>query len=550
MALGAAVALNLIGWNGTVADETQDSSDPMLVTASVTGGSITAGGAVSVKALASATISATTAAASVSVGISLTGGDDSGEEGEGGEADSSESGGDTGDVEEGEGGSSTSADEEGEGETATRGRSKAVSETPTDEGEADGDTVDEGADNDGGSETNEGEEGGAAAGESENTASEEGSGANGASAQKGSATSILSGLGQGGGLLVGLGGIVNSSQAGGSATPNFTTSSTTSVTDNQTLSTGQTVQLDSGFDNAAYSVGGGSSTQQVDPGKVINDSGTLYRYIGTGDITADLSTGGTPPVFTNASNWAQIGGTAGDTYEYIGPSNAQLDLNNQDYSNAALWTDITGGTSSGSSTSASSVPEGVVTATLGAGLGFLLGGSSTTPPSTSADEGEGGDAGDETDPDGANNPDEAGNATSADQEASDESGDAGSGTGTNGSSNDPSTASVAAAGVYTENKIATTVSATVSDTTTITTGSGAQNGLSVTAGDSAKIMSFDGAAAVSANFSDEDGEVGFDRHQHRSQYDSGFGRGLGQRRRPNRRGGCADQHRGDKQFDH
>ncbi len=240
VALGAAVALNLIGWNGTVADETEDAQQPIMVQANVDGGSITASGTVSITATSESSIHALTAAVAVAIGISLTGGGDSGEEGEGGAKDSSESGGETGNVEDGEGGSSTSAEEEGEGKTSD---GEGEGETTTDEGQADGATVDEGADNNGGAETNEAEEGGAAAGDTENesntSATKDGEGNNEpaqtgqpaegeeSGAQKGSVTTVLKGLGQGGGLLVGLGGVVNSSQAGNAAAPTYTTNSGT-----------------------------------------------------------------------------------------------------------------------------------------------------------------------------------------------------------------------------------------------------------------------------------------------------------------------------------
>ena len=42
VAIGAAVALNLIGWKGTVADETQDSNNPITLSARVSGGSLAA----------------------------------------------------------------------------------------------------------------------------------------------------------------------------------------------------------------------------------------------------------------------------------------------------------------------------------------------------------------------------------------------------------------------------------------------------------------------------------------------------------------------------
>ncbi len=486
VAIGAAVALNLIGWNGTVADETQDSKNPILVTGNVSGGSISAGRGVSITATSESQINATTAAVAVAIGISLKGGGNSGKEGQGG---GEAANGSEGTVAEGEGGSPTSAEEEGKGATSDG----AGGETATAEGEANGTTVDEGADKAGGAETNEAEKGGAAAGESENTAPKEDG------AQKGSAASAAKGFGSGGGLLIGLGGVLSSSQSGSSTpAPTYTTASGQSATDPQTLTTGQTVQLDSAYATVKFSVGGNGTTptsSTVNAGDVVDDSGKLHRYIGSSALTGvNFATGAPAPDFTDATKWAQIGGTSGDTYQYVGPSNAALDLYNQDYTNASLWTDITGGTSSGGS-GTSSLPLGLLTGTLGAGLGFLGGGSSpTTPPAK--DEAEA----------GAKNPDEPATSEQPQKEATDESGGAASGTGQKAGQSgagSQTSRSVSAAGVYTENKIATHVTAAVANTTTITIGSA---GLNVAASNTAHITSFDGAASVAADFSAESGE--------------------------------------------
>ncbi len=497
VALGAAVALNLIGWNGTVADETEDSQDPIIVNAGVIGGSINAGGKVSITATSESTINATTAAVAVAIGVSLTG-SGSGEEGSGG-GEATE--GEEGTVAEGEGGSPTSAEEEGEGET--RSRSNAVDETNTDEGQANGTEIDEGADNAGGAETNEAEDGGTAAGESGNTAGKE------SGAQQGSATSTAKGVGQGAGLLVGLGGVVNSSQSGSSASPDFTTDSTQSATDAQNLAAGQTVQLDSNYVTPTYYVGTNStqigSSSTVNPGNVVNDNGVLYRYIGTSATTADFQNGATPPDFTDTTQWAQIGGVNGDTYQYIGPSGS-VDLNNQDYTNASLWSDITGGNSSGSA-STSSVPAGVITGTLGAGLAFLTGGSSIRPrrPHRQA---------------AARKKPRA--ATARKRPAARKARPIRQAKITRPSPPRPTArrkrrqtraaAKVAAASQPKAFRRPASIPKTRLRPSsprpskirpTIITGSGSHNGLSVTASDTSTIHSFDGAAAVTADFSDQ-----------------------------------------------
>ena len=478
-AIGAAVALNLIGWRGTVADETEDSHNPIVVQGNVKGGSITAGAAVSITAASTSLINATTVAGSVAIGISLTGGSNSGKQ---------EKNGQEGNVAEGEGGSPTSAEEEGKGATDDAEGGK----TATDEGQADGAKVEEGADNAGAAETNQAEEGGKEAGEAGNTAAKE------TGSKTGTATSIAKGVGQGGGLLVGLGGVVSSSQAGGAAAPDYTTPASPSTTDVVTLTAGQSVQLDIGYATANYAVGNGSANTTVNQGEVVNDDGTLYRYLGASPLTGvDFSSSTSAPDFTSKTNgspdWAQIGGTGGDTYQYIG-AGGHTDLNNQNYTDASLWSDITGGSSSGGG-GTSSLPAGVATATVGAGLGFLTGGSSPTPtPKT--DKGP-------TDPTGATNPDKPATPTTPEKSPEGQSGSAGA-AGKNLPSGG-SSKSLSGAGVYTENKIAADVTASVSNTTSITTGAGGSNGLSVLASDTAHINSIDGAAAVSANFSDSQG---------------------------------------------
>ena len=277
IAIGAAVSVNLIGWRGTVADETEDSSDPIVLASTVNGGSLTAGGLVKVASTSTSTISATTAAVAVAIGVSTGSGSSSGgKESTGGD-------------------SPTDADEEGEGSTTDA----SGDTTATDEGQADGTTVDEGADNAGGAETNEGETSGAAAGDSGNTASQE------SGASQGSATSDLSGIGSGGGLLVGAGGVVSAATAGSSAPAATYTTTATSGTDVQTLNNGDTVQLATGYDAATYSVGTGTTNTDstVSAGDVVDDSGTLYRYVGSTPLTGvDFEVGATPPNF-DTSSW-------------------------------------------------------------------------------------------------------------------------------------------------------------------------------------------------------------------------------------------------------
>ena len=70
VAIGAAVSLNLIGWRGTVADETQDSNNPITLSAKISGGSASAGTTLTVTADSTTSIEATTVAAAVAIAIS------------------------------------------------------------------------------------------------------------------------------------------------------------------------------------------------------------------------------------------------------------------------------------------------------------------------------------------------------------------------------------------------------------------------------------------------------------------------------------------------
>ncbi len=125
---------------------------------------------------------------------------------------------------------------------------------------------------------------------------------------------------------------------------------------NRTLAFGDTVKLGNGsdggpvYDAPTYTIGGtnGLPNTAVNTGDVVEDSdGTLYRYIGTGSGTYDLSGTADPlhpttdplPSFTtglDAANWAQIGGTAGNVYEYMGPAGS-VNLATQDYTDLNLW---------------------------------------------------------------------------------------------------------------------------------------------------------------------------------------------------------------------
>ncbi|HEY1749492.1 MAG TPA: LEPR-XLL domain-containing protein, partial [Xanthobacteraceae bacterium] len=118
------------------------------------------------------------------------------------------------------------------------------------------------------------------------------------------------------------------------------TTPSSGVHNNVNLTTGNTVQLASNYDvvTPGDQVGFGAADTPVDTGDVIADGTYLYRYIGASPINVDFSSGGTVPNFaSDHSNWAQIGGSSGAVYQYIGTSPASFDLNNTDYNNAADW---------------------------------------------------------------------------------------------------------------------------------------------------------------------------------------------------------------------
>ncbi len=126
-----------------------------------------------------------------------------------------------------------------------------------------------------------------------------------------------------------------------SSTVNFTT--TDGGTDLQSLTPGQTVQLASTYDTSNYMDGEGVVTSLLNPGNVVLSNGTLYRYIGSSSQDFDLTGSQTDtnsqdpsPDFSDQTTWQPIAGTAGAVYQYVGTA-GQVDLNNQDYTNTALW---------------------------------------------------------------------------------------------------------------------------------------------------------------------------------------------------------------------
>ena len=135
-------------------------------------------------------------------------------------------------------------------------------------------------------------------------------------------------------------------QANGSPKPSFTSlPQSGGVHDDQTLAYGDTVLIGAGYDTPDYTVGAQNpATTQLAGGDVIADGATLYRYTGAGgafDLADDAA------ILADPTDFLQIGGQEGQTYEYMGPpadttqtppySGASVDLYNTDYANLAYW---------------------------------------------------------------------------------------------------------------------------------------------------------------------------------------------------------------------
>ena len=89
-----------------------------------------------------------------------------------------------------------------------------------------------------------------------------------------------------------------------------------------------------------------SAAQKLNQGGVILDGSTLYRYVGPRGQPSTSPTG--RKITADTTDFKQIGGEEGQTYEYLGPpaaaggsptgsSAAPVDLFNTDYTNLAYW---------------------------------------------------------------------------------------------------------------------------------------------------------------------------------------------------------------------
>ena len=144
-------------------------------------------------------------------------------------------------------------------------------------------------------------------------------------------------LGSGGTVTINPGDVVEEPASSAAAT--FSTTPSSGDTNVQTVATGDTVQLGANYDAATDTVGSNGPDTQVNPGDVVLDGTTLYRYVGSSAQVCDLTgdpTATAAPNFSDSTTWAQIGGTAGAIYQYVGTAGS-VDLNNTDYTNTADW---------------------------------------------------------------------------------------------------------------------------------------------------------------------------------------------------------------------
>ena len=105
------------------------------------------------------------------------------------------------------------------------------------------------------------------------------------------------------------------------------------------LAPGDTVTIGAGFNTPTYTASDGVET--LTPGELVSDAkGVVYAYKGaSGTQSVDLSNAD----FTDATTWTRVA-SPGDVYTYIGPTNANADINSQAYYNTALWVAAAGAT--------------------------------------------------------------------------------------------------------------------------------------------------------------------------------------------------------------
>ena len=110
----------------------------------------------------------------------------------------------------------------------------------------------------------------------------------------------------------------------------------------RTLAFGQTVRTSKTYDKPTWTVNpdvpaGQTQDEPVHQGDVVQAAdGTLYRYLGTSTSNANPIDIGNTNFANDPTDWAQIGGTSDEVYQYMG-TGGQIDLNNQDYSNVGDW---------------------------------------------------------------------------------------------------------------------------------------------------------------------------------------------------------------------
>jgi hypothetical protein len=93
------------------------------------------------------------------------------------------------------------------------------------------------------------------------------------------------------------------------------------------LVNGDTVLLGNDTDGSPFGTvttgdvtGSGAAGATVNPGDVVQNGSNIYRYVGSAATTIDFSgtSSFTTSLAQDPSEWAQLGGTAGAVYRYIG----------------------------------------------------------------------------------------------------------------------------------------------------------------------------------------------------------------------------------------
>jgi hypothetical protein len=105
---------------------------------------------------------------------------------------------------------------------------------------------------------------------------------------------------------------------------------------NRLMLRGDTVRLEA----ASFEVSGSEQLVDIDNGMYVLESGDTYRFLGASDTDVDLG----DEDFTDSTRWELIKGDAGALYRYIGPGGRglRIDLGSEDYTDSSKWVRIGG----------------------------------------------------------------------------------------------------------------------------------------------------------------------------------------------------------------